>query len=114
LSPGPLLSMDEFNRGAKERLAVLGSLFLDSVFLLLWVLLQYGTTLLIEYFKFTGVDALIFGIFQWAFAGSTLVVVLAYLIKDASILIIRTYRQIRAIWTETTPRSLEDVGEKDD
>ena len=67
---------------------------MDAAFLILWVIAQYITARIIEWFALTGLDANSLNIFQLLFAISTLVPVLMWILKDIAIMFIRVCGQI--------------------
>jgi hypothetical protein len=83
---------------------------IDSVFIILWVVVQYLTDRLVEPFKLTGINNIQFVIFQILFAISTLLPLLLWIFKDIIIMGIQVQTQIKqalqqASLSSSTPQS---------
>ena len=75
-------------------------IFIDVIFLCLWVIVQYLTNeIIILRLKIYGVDIWVYRTFQIIFLISTLIPVVAYIYSDLFIIIIRTRRRIKQEWS---------------
>jgi hypothetical protein len=68
---------------------------IDSVFLVLWVFVQWGTQRLITNLALFGIDVWVFSLFQILFAVSTVAPVVLYIYADIRIMALRMQRRIR-------------------
>lgn len=75
----------------------------DGLFLVMWVSVQYGANGLIEGMDLSGVDRLVFWVFQWLLGMSTVAPVLSYIwgdfvvmYKNGAIHLIRARREVAA------------------
>ena len=78
-------------------LTQIGSMIINSVFLILWIAIQWGVNRFIEWLQPAGLDLVLLWIFQGIFAVTTLMPILAYY-----------YRDIRAIFKAA--QDIDKVG----
>lgn len=69
--------------------------FIDSIFLVFWVLIQWGTQRVLENLRLVGIDRVVFYVFQVLFALSTLAPVIIFMYSDIATMIIRAKNQIK-------------------
>ena len=69
--------------------------FIDSLFLIFWVLIQWGTQRILGNLELMGIDRLVFYIFQALFAISTLAPVVIFMYSDIATMVIRAKLQIQ-------------------
>ena len=67
---------------------------IDSVFLIIWVVSQWGTNSIISNLGLSGIDEWVLITFQILFAVSTLAPVIVYIYVDVRIMILRAQRRI--------------------
>jgi hypothetical protein len=67
---------------------------IDSVFLIIWVVTQWGTNNIISNLSLSGVDKWVLITFQILFSISTLAPVIVYIYVDINIMILRAQRRI--------------------
>jgi hypothetical protein len=77
------------------KLRVFGASFVDSAFLAVWVLCQWGINWIVGKLTLSGFNLLVLRFFEGMFAISTGVPVFVYIIQDAARLIFRAKRTIR-------------------
>jgi len=68
---------------------------IDSAFLVLWVLVQWGNQKIIENLQLSGLDKWQLTAFQILFAISTLASVIIYIVTDISIMFIQAKRMVK-------------------
>lgn len=71
------------------------SALIDSAFLTLWALMQWGINRVFGNVQLSGIDQVVFIIFQWLFAVSTLAPVAIYIYVDIRVMLIRAKKRIR-------------------
>ena len=69
--------------------------FIDSIFLVFWVLIQWVTQRVLANLELTGIDRIVFVVFQILFAISTLAPVVIFMYSDIVTMVIRARLQIR-------------------
>lgn len=67
---------------------------LDSAFLVFWVILQFLTNRTVAQFELSGIDVVVFWIFQVVFAISTVAPVLLYVYKDVVVMILQAKHEL--------------------
>jgi hypothetical protein len=67
---------------------------IDSVFLAFWAFVQYTTNGVIGNIQLFGIDQVVFIIFQWLFAISTLAPIAIYVYVDIRVMLIRAKKRI--------------------
>jgi hypothetical protein len=77
------------------RLIWIGTILLDTAFLIIWLLLQYLTNYLITMFPALELDKLLLMTFKFLFGFSTLIPIALFIYKDLRIMIIRTKKDIQ-------------------
>jgi hypothetical protein len=70
------------------------SCLIDSCFLVLWVVIQWGTDYLIKSFKLSHLNMIWFNIFQVILGLSTLVPILMYIYTDIRIMVMSYLKKI--------------------
>lgn len=78
----------------KSRISWVAASIVDTLFLILWALLQYGISRLLQRIELNPFEHIVFLVFQVLFALSTLIVPIIYIIKDARIMYIRAKAEI--------------------
>lgn len=86
---------NEWQEEAKSFARYAFSSLLDAVFLVVWVLLQYGTGKVIELFPLDGIDSVILEFFKYLFGLTTLAPILYDIVKNVVIIHYRTVRTIQ-------------------
>ena len=85
---------------------------IDAGFLVAWVWLQHTASSYIEGLVLSDIDKRTVVAFQILFAVATLAPVLFYIVKDVTIMAMRTWAEIRAVHAETSlqkvPQRVED------
>ena len=72
---------------------------IDSGFMAGWVVIQWSAQQIVSRYPLQGIDAWVLYIFQIVFAITTLVPVLAYIVMDLAVMVIRVRRYL---YVETT------------
>jgi ABC-type transport system involved in Fe-S cluster assembly fused permease/ATPase subunit len=67
---------------------------IDSVFLILWVCIQWGAQKIISRLELIGVSQIVFNAFQILFALSTLLPVIIYFYVDTRVMLLRAKKRI--------------------
>ncbi len=83
---------------------------IDSVFLVLWVFVQWGTQKLIHNLSLSGIDYWMFLSFQVIFAISTLAPVIIYIYTDIRIMIIKGQKRIQSELDRSRNNETDKVG----
>ena len=86
---------------------------IDAGFLVAWVWLQHTTSLYIEGLVLSDIDKRTVVAFQILFAVATLAPVLFYIVKDVTIMAMRTWAEIRAVHAETTLEESQEASRRD-
>jgi hypothetical protein len=73
----------------------IGSILITSLFLALWAAIQWGTSRLIEWVQPSGIDQLVFWVYQAIFGTTTLIPILIYYYVDIKTSWIKTQAQIK-------------------
>lgn len=85
----------DFSEEIQERIAVIVTLLMDSLFFIFWLLLQWSIShYIVDKLQLNGIDKWTSIIFQIIFALSTAVAVGTYTWKDISLIIIRAKNDI--------------------
>ena len=75
---------------------------IDAGFLVTWVWLQHWTSSYINGLELSSIDKATTVAFQILFAIATLAPILFYIVRDVTIMAMRTWAAIRAVYAETT------------
>ena len=85
---------------------------IDAGFLVAWVWLQHTASSYIEGLVLSGIDKGMLVAFQILFAVATLAPVLLYIVKDVTIMAMRTWAEIRAVHVETTMQEAKEASQQ--
>ena len=101
----------ELKKQIVVRFQVIGSIIIDSIFLLLWLIVTVFvsdvTSSIIIGDKLNGIDKIIFRTFQWLFTGSTFIAVMRFLIIDVWTIIMKARHEIFEISQKKSIKSLK-------
>lgn len=82
----------EINKYFQERAVVFACIVIDCFFTSIWVLSVWATNnYIVVPLAVEGVDRIALNIFQWLSAGSTLLVLLLYIVRDLCIVFAKIY-----------------------
>ncbi len=83
----------------------LGAILIDSIFLVLWVIIQRLANYMIERFSPSGIDLWVLIIFRILFALATLAPIAANIVGDILLIILSTRRRVQREAAELRPGS---------
>lgn len=86
---------DEHWDTLSTKFRVFAASFIDSAFLAIWALCQFGVNWIVGKLALSGFNLVVLRFFEGMFAISTLVPVVVYIVQDAARLIFRAKRTIR-------------------
>lgn len=101
----------------KSRVCVLGihiaSIFIDAVFLSLWVVIQYSVDcMVIKRLELSGIDLWMLRVFQVIFGLSTLAPVIIYIVVDIGVMVIRASNQIKQEKKHNKPGEIDGTNDE--
>lgn len=77
-----------------------GGTLITSVFLAVWVVVQYGFNQLVQWLGLTGLDQNFLWVFQIIFGVTTLLPILIFYLEEIIIAVIRSYQRIMQVINE--------------
>jgi len=83
----------------KERVEIMGSIVLDTLFFGIWAVTIWGFDWLLKWLNLDdSLDKRVLDIFLKIFAITTVIPIARFLLIDISIVLVRTFADLKAIW----------------